>query len=297
MISKLVVHGNDRAEALRILLNALEIFHVAGPTTNIPFLHSLASHPAFQSGDVDTNFIPTHTKDLLPPPKPTSHTEIALAALSVIQKSSPSPPGLAQPYTPWTHLPGLRLNHSGTRTIKFIDTDGGDIAVRVHHLDTINRNFNVKVTTKHSTTEFLNTILFPSTTTTTKNEPTTTTITAQLHSTRHTTTTLHTPTNITLLLPSKTTLLTHPPLFTSTTTTSATTSNQITTPMPCKISSLNVKKGDKVIKGQVVVVLEAMKMEHVVRAPMDGVVERVWVREGELVGEGKVVVGFVEKGE
>ena len=65
--------------------------------------------------------------------------------------------------------------------------------------------------------------------------------------------------------------------------------------MPCKISQVHVKKGDVVEKGTPVVVLEAMKMEHVVRAPKRGVVERVGVSVGELVAEGRVLVVFGEE--
>ena len=57
MISKLVVWGENRTEALRVLRKALGEYEVVGPNTNIEFLKSLASHPAFISGEVDTGFI------------------------------------------------------------------------------------------------------------------------------------------------------------------------------------------------------------------------------------------------
>lgn len=57
MISKLVAHGRDRTEALRILRKALEEFKVVGVSTNVEFLHALASHPAFIKGEVETGFI------------------------------------------------------------------------------------------------------------------------------------------------------------------------------------------------------------------------------------------------
>lgn len=57
MISKLVVWGETRTEALRVLRKALGEFEVVGPQTNIEFLKALASHPSFIEGDVDTGFI------------------------------------------------------------------------------------------------------------------------------------------------------------------------------------------------------------------------------------------------
>ena len=58
MIAKLIVHGSDRTAALRILRRALEDYEIVGPHTNIPFLLTLASHPAFIAGEVETGFIP-----------------------------------------------------------------------------------------------------------------------------------------------------------------------------------------------------------------------------------------------
>jgi 3-methylcrotonyl-CoA carboxylase alpha subunit len=57
MISKLVVRGKDRNEALRVLRKALAEFEVVGLNTNIEFLKLLASHQAFIDGDVETGFI------------------------------------------------------------------------------------------------------------------------------------------------------------------------------------------------------------------------------------------------
>lgn len=57
MIAKLVVHGRDRTEALRVLRGALEEYKVVGVSTNVEFLRSLAGNPAFIDGDVETGFI------------------------------------------------------------------------------------------------------------------------------------------------------------------------------------------------------------------------------------------------
>jgi biotin carboxyl carrier protein len=54
--------------------------------------------------------------------------------------------------------------------------------------------------------------------------------------------------------------------------------------------------GDHVRKGQALVALEAMKMEHVVTAPQDGVVTAVTVAEGDQVDQGKVLVRIGEEG-
>ena len=57
LISKLVVHGRDRTEALRILRKALEEYQVVGVSTNIEFLRTLAGNDNFINGEVETGFI------------------------------------------------------------------------------------------------------------------------------------------------------------------------------------------------------------------------------------------------
>ena len=71
-------------------------------------------------------------------------------------------------------------------------------------------------------------------------------------------------------------------------------SKAVVTPMPCKIAQILVTPGTKVKKGTPLVILEAMKMEHVLRAPEDGVVQRVNFSVGAMAEEGKMVVVFEE---
>lgn len=58
MIAKLIVHGRDRTEALRMLRKALDEYHVVGVSTNVEFLRSLAGNKAFIDAEVETGFIP-----------------------------------------------------------------------------------------------------------------------------------------------------------------------------------------------------------------------------------------------
>jgi acetyl/propionyl-CoA carboxylase alpha subunit len=64
---------------------------------------------------------------------------------------------------------------------------------------------------------------------------------------------------------------------------------QIRAPMPGKITQLSVKAGDKVTKGQPLLTLEAMKMEHALAAPFDGTVEELTAELGAQVAEGTVL--------
>ena len=73
---------------------------------------------------------------------------------------------------------------------------------------------------------------------------------------------------------------------------SASAGRDVTAPMPATVIKVQVKPGDAVKKGDVVVVLEAMKMELPIRALGDGVVSAVRCREGELVQADATLVAF-----
>lgn len=66
----------------------------------------------------------------------------------------------------------------------------------------------------------------------------------------------------------------------------------VTSPMPGNIWKVMVKPGDNVKNGDVLIILEAMKMENEIFAPADGVVASVEVKEGVAVGAGDLLVTF-----
>ena len=67
---------------------------------------------------------------------------------------------------------------------------------------------------------------------------------------------------------------------------------KVNAPMPGKIVAVKAKAGDSVKKGDVVIVLEAMKMENEIMSPRDGVVAGVHVAKGDSVDSGKVLVSL-----
>ena len=64
----------------------------------------------------------------------------------------------------------------------------------------------------------------------------------------------------------------------------------VSSPMPGKVVSVKVSRGDKVKKGDVLLVVEAMKMENEIHSPIDGVVEEVYVREGDQVNPDECLI-------
>ena len=70
---------------------------------------------------------------------------------------------------------------------------------------------------------------------------------------------------------------------------------ELTAPMPGQVRAVNVSEGDEVVKGQTLIVLEAMKMEMKIQAPMDGVVSSISVEAGQTVEREQILVEIVDK--
>jgi biotin carboxyl carrier protein len=66
--------------------------------------------------------------------------------------------------------------------------------------------------------------------------------------------------------------------------------NTVTSPMPGTILDIKVKEGDTVSSGQVLIILEAMKMENEIMAPADGTVTSIQVQKGASVNAGDVLI-------
>jgi len=71
-------------------------------------------------------------------------------------------------------------------------------------------------------------------------------------------------------------------------------SGELTAPMPGQVRAVNVSVGDAVTKGQTLIVLEAMKMEMKIQAPMDGTVGKVFVEQNETVEREQILIEIEE---
>lgn len=69
---------------------------------------------------------------------------------------------------------------------------------------------------------------------------------------------------------------------------------ELTAPMPGQVRAVNVSEGDAVVKGQTLLLLEAMKMEIKVQAPRDGVVKKLFVKQGQTVEREQLLIDVEE---
>src|SRR6185503_9275298 len=86
LLSKLVAHGADRAEALARLRRAVEEYTVLGIRTTLPFFHRVLRHPAFLAGDFDTSFIEGAFVTGAPVPDAPWEAAVVVAALQAFRE-------------------------------------------------------------------------------------------------------------------------------------------------------------------------------------------------------------------
>ena len=84
LIAKVIAWGADRGAAVRGLSDALRQTQIAGVATNASFLSRLVGHEKFAAGEIDTEFIARHEKELLPPPGKPGERELMIAGLGVL---------------------------------------------------------------------------------------------------------------------------------------------------------------------------------------------------------------------
>ncbi|KAJ3048724.1 hypothetical protein HK097_010262 [Rhizophlyctis rosea] len=292
MISKLVVRGDDRTEALRVLRKALGEFEVVGPQTNIAFLQALASHPAFIAGDVETGFIKKHEAQIFPTPTPASPLILAQAALSMVHsetKAIASRTRISQdPYSPWSFVPGLRLNISSSRTLKFRDGDKDATVIVSHRVD---GGYDLSVTdATGATTSYTDARVLPA-----EVDEETHVFVSSVGDRRVRSSVVRDGERVHVFFEGhKTTLKVPSPAYLLAAGGEAAGSGAVVSPMPCKISQVNIQPGQKVEKGQALIILEAMKMEHVIKSPQAGEIKKVNYKVGDLVAEGKQLLVFKE---
>ncbi|KAI7871713.1 carbamoyl-phosphate synthase L chain, ATP binding domain-containing protein [Spinellus fusiger] len=286
MISKLVVRGSDRDDALRRFTRALEQYQVVGLNTNIDFIKKVAEHPEFIKGEVETGFIQDFEKDLLgSPPQPHPTTLAVVAGALRHQENNTIKKNDKDPYNPWANAKNaFRINtKDSTKVSLSVDkTDYNVFITEGHSENTLNvdihqgtepiksyENVQISLDQEDQWVATLENKVFKSN--------------VVVHNEKVTVFDQHGRTDMRLAVP-----------FYLSSNESVGAAGSVKTPMPCKISQVMVKAGQKIEKDAVLVVLEAMKMEHVIRAPVAGVVDQVLYNVGDLVEENKSLVTFCE---
>jgi len=130
MIAKLVCWGEQREQALRRAAQALAATEIIGPRTNRAFLHAIVTHPQFRAGEVDTGFIDRHGDGLLAQAGAALPEAPAIAALWLAATRAEAAAAAHGP-SPWTRLPAWRLNLPACERLDLSTTQGETVAITV----------------------------------------------------------------------------------------------------------------------------------------------------------------------
>ena len=271
MIAKLIVWDKDRNSCLRRMSRALDETQVVGVTTNIDFLSSLVSHPAFRAAQVNTAFIEEHHEQLFLDSEAVNTNILALATFYILLKRSHQVKEDAQQssdrFSPWYSSNAWQANLESIEDIYFAE-DETEHLVRVHYQ---RQGLNLEIG---------DTTIAVSGTLNGKGE-----LSAHLDGTR---------THVTIVEDNDKLSILHsdyqyslkPIDKTNQGALEESAPGSLLSPMPGKVIEVLVKEGDKVTKGSALLILEAMKMEHTICAPLDGTVKCIHYNAGDMLDEG-----------
>jgi 3-methylcrotonyl-CoA carboxylase alpha subunit len=255
MLGKLIAWGEDREQARLRLLSMLDEFAIGGLKTNINFLRRIIAHPAFAAAELDTGFIPRYQEQLLPVAGTLSEAFWEAAAQAVAQ-SLPQLARLDDPASPWSLNSGLRAGLPPEVTLH-LSCEGQDRAL------TLSAAGHGKLIDEQLIVEH--------------------------DGVRRTLRAIRQGDALYLQWEGELRRITmHDPI--SAVEASHSHQGGLTAPMNGSIVRVLVEAGQSVEAGAQLVVLEAMKMEHSIRAPHAGVIKALYCQEGEMVGEGSALV-------
>jgi len=270
MISKLCAWAPTRAGAVEGMARALEDTHLQGVGHNVPFLAAVMDQPRFQSGQFSTSYI----KDEFPDgfhglPASRDQTDLMIAAAMAMHEITSEQAGDPSNRTDWIVLidrdpHGVTLSYDDDEALT-LDLTGQDRAIRLSHIDW--RPGLAQFRAHLDDTSF----------------------TAQVRRVpdgfdiRH----RAARARVRVMTPSLAALYARLPEKVA-----ADTSKLIQSPMPGLVVAIPVEVGQEVKTGETVAIIEAMKMQNILKAERDGVVKAVSAQAGDPVAADDVLVEF-----
>ena len=287
MLAKLICHGEDREAARRRLLESLNGYHIEGVSTNIDFVSTVLCLPEFAAGDLSTGFITQHFDDGIAklPPKQEDMALTALAATLIYHTRI-----MAVRESLKHMISGIGATRDVAPQVRYKCRSGKDVfdvtlesqpisgeicmikvdleryAVRIPFFEFFRRRLKLIINeqTFRFRIRFDDSFMFMSFNGI-----------AQLFE-------VYTPRewNLIQYMPEKQ---------------DKALSNALLCPMPGLVVDVPVQKGDRVFRGQSLVILESMKMESGVASPIDGVIAEVLVQAGQAVEADDLLIRFENK--
>ena len=278
MIAKLIAHADTREAAAAKLAQACREVEVWPVKTNAAFLACCLAEPDFVAGRVDTGFIGAR-QEVLTAPEPTHDAAVVGAAMmagSRVGRPLPSPREVSL-LSPWDavggELFGFRLNRMSGAVFSLL-VDDKPMAPLVRRQEC---GFAVELEGQLENVSFTDWRSargrFPPALVEGRSAPTS----YILQPDGVVVFSGGSPVTVSLLAAAEAEE-------------TSTADGAITSPMPGRVVSVHVAVGERVAKGQTLLAVEAMKMEHSLTAPFDGVVAELNAAPGQQVGEGATLV-------
>ena len=299
LIAKLIVWGSDRKRCLQRMLQALGQTQVAGVTTNIDFLASVVSHEAFQAANFDTGFIEHHQDDLFPGKEPAHPDILSLAALyQLLRRASlavRNAAASADPTSPWWATDSWRPNLIEEEHFRFHD---GINEYTVGIIATGNRHItgpgvsSVGDKPEQSGNDYVvrvgEQIIHASGRLETDGR-----LTAVLDNTQLQVSMVEDQEQLIIFGYGRTQRLQQ--LAYASYSGEEEAHGNLVSPMPGRVIEVMASEGQQVKKGDALLVIEAMKIEHIIAAPHNGRVHSLHYRSGDMVEEGVELLLLVDE--
>lgn len=269
MVAKLIVHGATREEALGKLDQALAQTHIVGLVNNVQFLRQVIQSQSFSQAHLDTALIQREHAVLFHQDKLGARTSVLAAIAYVVGQEKTQ-----QQADPFSQTDGW-LSHGTLKRQFDFEYLGHAITAYLHygHLGQLSIEFNDKTEVLEFENQAQKVVI--------KTAEQRLTLNVYPQADQLYLFNQQGRSTITLI-----DRLAHAGEV-------ASEGGRLTAPMPGKVVSFAVKAGDKVTKGQALAVMEAMKMEHTIAAPQDGIVQELMFAPGDQVTEGSELLKLV----
>ncbi len=273
LLAKLIARGENRDAAIRKLAYALRQSSIQGLRTNRDFLIRLLDHPGFRQGRGHTGFIAEHLDELIADDDPRLHRDSLVAAALYLQNQWRTSNGLLAELPP-----SYRNNPSRDPSIKF---QIGSDEVEVSWRHTGDGAYQAQVFDSTVAAQVLSST----------SEGASSVIRIEIDGVQRTFRVFEANDELYVHSSLGSRLIKHPPRHPMLQTSSE--RGSANSPMPGKVLKILVEVGQKVSASDPLIILEAMKMEHTMRAVAPGVVESILVSDGEVVGPGQLLVQII----
>jgi propionyl-CoA carboxylase alpha chain len=264
MIAKLCTHGKTRNAAIDRMRRALDEFYIRGVSHNVPFLAALMAHPRFRAGKLTTNFIAEEFKGgftaaHLPPKDPA----VLAAVAAVVERIRDERLGVTQDRrVVMLNRAPVALTITGDEKVFGVDVAGREIAVETE--------WQPGEPLVHATVDGLHLV-----------------VQVDMVGSGWRLTHEGGQAEALVLTPRQAELYALMPVKAA-----PDTSKFLLSPMPGLLASVAVSEGQEVKAGEALAVVEAMKMENVLRAVRDGTIKTLHAKAGDSLRVDQKIIEF-----